>query len=595
MGLEGQGEVGRLGEAGIKTSRVPWAIVGAGFAVFIVLGLLLSRFYQTNFGVLWTREAVDLAQLAESIATGHGYTTRFIRPFNVGLVPHNLDFRAEINHAPAYPYFLAMAFKMRSISDQVAAWTSMAFVFATLLASCVLGRILFDWRVGFLAASVLGVNVRVLRIGIGGECWGMAALWFTLLLMILAIHHKSRDSASAKLRIACAALAALLTGLLYATHHVLIFVTLPVAVFFGLTGARKRLNLVTYLIATLLVTAPLAYRNFEYTGVPFLGVNAWDLMVNTTAYPGDTLYRSTDSANRGVLRIILFPFEQFSAFSHKLIAGFAEQLRSIVEVCGFAVIGFALVSVLYRFRNTSANAVRGLMYALLPFGMICVALFGMGRDATFIFAPVVAVFACAYFLLLLDAKKLHTFYSRVLIGCFVLLAASQSIAPFVWKESGVSNEFRNEPAHDYFTALAFRGVRSPLYTDVPWIAAYRYKNPAVWVPVTDADITTLSAAGLPLDAVILTQESDNYAHDEFWYVLRKVRIWREYLKDPGSAVRQILDLAAGKIKDKEVVDRYLRRVKRQFAVSQSLEGLELQPQDPLLPEDVLVFVRRSDD
>ncbi|MGC8861610.1 MAG: ArnT family glycosyltransferase [Armatimonadota bacterium] len=580
-------------QADISRPRFSWARVGAAVGVFVGLALVAGRFYQNNFDGLWSREAIDQAQIADQIASGAGYTTRFIRPFNVALVPRGLDYHTEINHAPIYPHVLAAAFKVRSISDQVAAWTSLAFLFATLVAAYFLGGILFDWRAGLLAASALGVNAAVLRIGTGGQQWTMAALWFTLLLIVLALHHRAQPNAGMWMCAARAFAAAVCTVLLYMTHHVLIFVALPAAIFFGVTGAWRKLSLIVYAAAAVLMSAPWAYRNYEYTGIPVLGVNAWDLMSNTSAYPGDALYRSTSAEPREIGTLLLFPIEHFSAFAQKLVDGSAQQISAMVAVFGFVVIGFALVSVLYRFRNPSANAVRGLMYGLLPAGVVSFALYSAGTDAVVIFAPVFAVFASAYFLLLLDARKLHAFYKRVLVGCFVLLSASQTIAPLFWAGLSHPTAASNKPAHDYARMLASRGVQYPIYADAPWIFAYRCKWMSAWVPLTDADFTAMSAVGFPLGVIILTPESDNYSTDEIWYVLHKVRMWREYIRDPKDAVRQILEMARGKIRDKSLPAKYIQRLKRQFAVSKSLDGFVPQPQDPLLPDDIQVFVREG--
>ena len=580
-------------QAGIKTPRVSWARVGAVIGVFVGLALVAGRFYQVNFDGIWSREAIDQAQIADQIASGAGYTTRFIRPFNAALIPQELDYHTEINHAPIYPHVLAAAFRLRSVSDQVVVWTSLAFLFAALAGAYLLGAILFDWRAGLLAASALGVNASVLRIGMGGEQWTMAALWFTALVIVLALHHRSQPDERVWASAARAAAAAVCTVLLYMTHHILVFAALPVAVYFGLTGPRRKLSLAVYIAAVFLMAAPWSYRNYQYTGFPILGVNAWDLMANTSAYPDDTLYRSTDPEFRRVSRPVLFPIEYFGAFAQKLLSGAGRMMSAAAGVFGFAVVGFLLVSTLYRFRSPSANAVRGLMYGMLPLGVICLALYSAPPDAVFVFAPVCAVFAAEYFMLLLDAKKLHVFYARVLIGCFVLLSAGRTIAPLFWAGADEPDVWKNKPAHDYCKMLAARNVRYPIYTDAPWISAYRCKWMSAWVPTTDADFTAMSAVGFPLGVIMLTPESDNYSSDEIWYVLHKVRMWREYIRDPNDAVRQILEMARGKIKDKSLPAKYIQRLKRQFAVSKSLDGFVPQPQDPLLPDDIQVFVRQE--
>ena len=37
------------------------------------------------------------------------------------------------------------------------------------------------------------------------------------------------------------------------------------------------------------------------TGIPILGITGWNIAVGTSAYPGDTFYRTAEVGNRGLL------------------------------------------------------------------------------------------------------------------------------------------------------------------------------------------------------------------------------------------------------------------------------------------------------
>ena len=587
------GKVAEGVEVGIKAPRFSWARIAAGVGVFLVLGGVSVRFYQQSFDGLWDREAIDQAQVAAAVAGGQGFITRFVRPLNVELVPEGRTKVTELNHAPIYPYVLAAAFRLRSVSDQVVAWTSLAFLLATLVATCVLGRILFDWRTGLLAASALGVSAPILRAGMVGQQWTLAALWFALLMIAVALHHKAASDGRAMAGAVCAAVAAVCAALLYMTHHILVFLAIPVAAYFAVTGSWRKLHAAIFVVAMVVLIAPWSYRNALYTGFPVLGVNAWDLMAHSDAYPADTLYRSTDEGNCELSKVLLFPVERFSAFAHKLISGSSEMLSATVGVLGLGILAFLLVSVLYRFKNPSANAVRGLIYGVMPVAIVCFALYSVGTNAVIIFAPVAAVFSSAYLLLLLDARKLHAFFRRVLVGCFVLLMANQTIAPLMWRAAAEPNEGRNAVAHSYFSMISSRGARIAVYTDAPWIAAWRWRAWAAWLPTSDVDFLALTAMGFPLRVIILTPESENYAPDEIWYVLHKVRLWREYIKDANEGLKQILQAARVSPSDRTAAQKYIERLRREFAVSRSLEDFAGQPSDPLAPDDVQVLTREG--
>ncbi|MGQ9454981.1 MAG: ArnT family glycosyltransferase [Armatimonadota bacterium] len=575
----------------VRSTRISWKHVGIVVGVFVVLAGVSARFYKNTFELLLDRESLDVAQIARSIAEGQGFTTLFLRPLNVGLLAGSGDPTVELNHAPLYPYTLAVAFKLRSPSDQVAVWVSLVFLFATLVATHFLGKVIFDWRTGLLAASALGISAHVLRVGTLGQEWTMAAFWFSLLLILVALHHRSAMVERPLAGAFFAAAGALCCTLLYLTHHVFIVLAIPAAVYFGVTGSWRKVHLSVFLVVLVLSAAPWAYRNYLTTGVPILGVNAWDLMACTDAYPGDVIYRSSSEDVRSLSTLLLFPIEHFHAFARKLIDGSSEQFMAFVSLIGIAVSGFMVVSSLYRFKNPTANAVRGLAYGLVPLGILAMALYKLQKHAVIIFAPLAAVYGASYFLLLLDAKKLHPFYRRVLVGGFLFLAGYQTIAPIFWRMPWEDNVNANKPAHVYFAMLGERGTRVPIYTDTPWIPAWRSKCLSAWLPVADADFDMLSAVGFPLQVIVLTPESDRFSPNEIWYVLHRIRMWREYLHDPESALDQILKMARVKPTDAPAVRRYIRRLKREYAVSSALEGFKPQPMDPLAPDDIQVLTR----
>ena len=590
---------GRMGEdqatldALVRRPRIIWQQIAAVVGVFIVLAGVSAVYYKNAFDSLWERESLDLAQIARSIAEGEGFTTFFLRPLNVALLADSENPTVELNHAPLYPYTLALAFKMRSPADQVAAWVSLGFLLATMIATYFLGKIIFDWRTGLLAAAALGVSGPVINIGILGQQWTMAAFWLTLLLLLVALHHKSSSAERALAGAFYAAGAALCCVLLYMTHHVFILFAIPTAIYFGITGTWRKVNLSVFLVLLVVLTAPWAYRNYLATGVPILGANAWDLIARTDVFPGDSLYRSTSEDNRAISTLVLFPIEHFAAFARKLVDGSSNIALELVRVMGIGIAGFLVVSTLYRFKSASANAVRGLTYGLVPTGIIAIALYSLEPHAVVIFTPVAAVYASSYLLLLLDAKKLHTFYKRVLVGGFLFLCGYQTIPAILWRMPA-DEEKINRPAHTYFAMLASRGIKTPIFTDAPWISAWRSRCWSAWVPTSDADFDQFAAIGFPLRVIVLTPESKKLPADEIWHVLHTVRMWREYLKDPDSALQQILEAARVSPKDAPAVRRYVQRLKREFAVSAALEGFEPQPQDPLSPDYIQVFTRETE-
>ena len=96
-----------------------------------------------------------------------------------------------------------------------------------------------------------------------------------------------------------------------------------------------------------------------------------------------------------------------------------------------------------------------------------------------------------------------------------------------------------------------------------------------------------------MSIIVLTSEADNYSTDEVWYVLHRVRLWREYIKDPKEGVRQIVEAAGLQGETASDASKTLDRFSRKFRVSDTIKGFAAQREDPLSPDDLQILVRKE--
>jgi hypothetical protein len=581
-----------IGVSTIERRGSTLKILALTVAVLLLLAIFEAVYYKRAWHRLDDRDSMDIAQIARNLVEGRGYTTRFVRPFNACLLPPSVGDIQEVNHPPLAPLATAFIFKIKAPSDESASQISLLFTFLTVSATCVLGWILFDWKVGLLSASALGLSAGVLDTGISANEWPMATLWYVILLIMLARHHSS-ILADKKIKSAIyAGLSGVFLALLYLTNHILAALIIPVAMCFAFTRPRRKVDIVVFLVVVVVISLPWAYRNIKLTGFPIIGISAWDMVAHTDVFPGDTLYRSTLPAHRDPLTVILFPIEHFVAWMRKLTSRSTDMISAMASIFGLVVLAFAVVSMLYRFKKPTANAVRGVVYATAPIAIICFALFSIERDAVMILAPVVSIFGTAYFILLLKAKQLHPFFHKMLIVGFVVAASYQAVFTIMWPPAAfkVPGE---QAAYEYFQRLGTRGFQAQMFTDKPWEAAWRTLGTGVWLPMTDSDVAALQAKGFQMEGIVLTHESDNYSPDELWYNLHRVRAWQEYIRDPKAGLAEVLKIARVDPRDAQKVEKYMQRLKRQFAISQSLRGFIIQPRDPLAPDDLQVFLEHE--
>jgi hypothetical protein len=120
----------------------------------------------------------------------------------------------------------------------------------------------------------------------------------------------------------------------------------------------------------------------------------------------------------------------------------------------------------------------------------------------------------------------------------------------------------------------------------------------VWLPVGDTDCKILNGMSLPLNIVLLTPECEKYEPDEIWCALHLVRLWREYVRDPGRGYDEImkalneLGITLEKYpKLPQIMSQNIPRMYRRFKAADSIRGFAIIPQDPLQPDRIQVFVR----
>lgn len=552
--------------------RLPWQEILWTAGVVVVVALFVGLYYRQTFQGLSDRRAMDFSQLARNIYLGRGFTTNVIRPFNVALVNDPDRQNTEMNNAPLFPFAVAAVFKMAGgPSDQATSWVSNLFLLATVLATYILGRTLFGWRRGLLAALLVGLSAPLLEAGASGTEWTMAATWFTLLLIALIGHHRSANDVRLVRGMCYVVACAALLALLYMTNHILLCLIAPLGVYFAVSGPRKKLHLAVFAAAAFVMIAPWGYRNAALTNGSILASNLWDIMSHSAAFPGDRVYRSTNPANLSVYRAILFPVEHFHSFASKLVAGSAQAIQKLIVMLGLAVTPFAVVSILYRFKSAAANTVRGFVYGAAPLLIVSLALYTTDYRGVVMLAPVVAVFGAGYYFLLLEAKALHPVYARMITAAVILVTCCPALSSMPWlrQEPNVADKLS---VNEYFVSLSEAGFSGQVFTDVPWVAALRLGSTAVWLPVTDEDALELTANGLRMQAIILTPECETYDPSETWYLMHDSKLWRDYIGNPDISIRDYAERMGLDEANTQAFGRYMRERRRRLPLSASLEG-----------------------
>jgi hypothetical protein len=180
-----------------------------------------------------------------------------------------------------------------------------------------------------------------------------------------------------------------------------------------------------------------------------------------------------------------------SHFLTDLRSYWLEGFRSIgTDICVF----FFVAGVLYSFRRPDVSQLRRVLLGCLAIALLGMALIGMpgemvnpsvnGGNLLVLFLPLVVVYGCAFFYLLLDRINFRMKLTRALaIGAFALL----NVAPMIF----VMLPPRRGPfPYPPYLPPVMRGIAKYFeknevgVSDMPWAVAWYMDRTAVWLPFT---------------------------------------------------------------------------------------------------------------
>jgi len=464
---------------GDSIERAPiWALI---LALIVVPVTLLALYYFIRFSGLREGDALDFAQLGRNLVKGRGFVTYILRPL---ALEHGGDpFRQpEVTHGPLFPLVLALAFGALGARDSVAAAVSGGFYLLTVPLLYLLGRRLFDVRVGLASALLFGVNSLVLDYAISGMHLTMVVFLTTLLLLLLrplfetrpidALHpHQPAPPFPTRSLV----LAGVLTAALYLTEPACLWFIPCFAGIIMLARPEERLRRVlTFLGVVALVALPWMARNGLLTGNPLFGLRGAEFWM-AGEQPITIAYRFAPDGLRTGLGLL-------PAIGKKAALALDQILAAFPTLTGIWLIGVVLPSLLFPPAPASAR-IRGVTiscFLLLVVGSV----FARVDMPLFVaLIPTLIVFGVSYLQHLAAHSPLPPSAVRRLsialgLVAFYPLAAMLIVAP------------RPIPIAESIPSARLQALpdTQALISDQPWLPAWYGDRPAIWIPADDAHL-----------------------------------------------------------------------------------------------------------
>ncbi len=510
------------------------ALRGLLFAA--VVGALFAAYTHRQFRGLSEPTAMEHAQLARSLADGHGFSTRCIRPVDAwrleqhGRAVANPHQYPDVRHAPLYPALLAAGFRLARPSFAISPGQPFApeqrvivplGIGLTILAGIllyVLGRLLFDPTVAFTSMLVFFVTDAVLAGSVAGTPAPLGLCLTTAAACAAAWAAVLRAAGRGVLRwLPPLLLSAVLAGLAGLTQYTLLVVPVALALYVAVAGDDRRPWLgILYLLAAALVVAPWLWRNIQVSGLPF-GTAPYACLNDSLLYA----HNAFDADPAPVLRNTLVA----RALRYKLLGNLGGLVDTDLRTLGSGlVICFFLVSFFRKLESAQSHALRWCVALGLAGVLIAAALAGAGpRLALHAFLPVVALYGTACFYLTATSVELFNIgWYTVMVWGYVALAALAAAA-----------RLAGAPAHPpyppYYPALAAYATASldgneSLATDIPWATAWYGNHTSILLPPHPDALGKLDGHPVKVGALYLTTETSLRAGKEPAYAG-----WRDVL------------------------------------------------------------------
>ena len=522
-----------------------------GFVVTVVIVAVALVYLGWKFRGFVAPEAMDQAQVGSMIASGHGWSTRFLRPLALWQVDKNMggvkkeDFPDTFN-APLPPLLDAVAVKLAGNNMEfkhnefvapaerfIVALYMLCFVGAVAVEYCLLRRV-FDQRLAFWAALLTLTSDLCWRFTLSGLPQIIILLLFNTELYTLVraieaqmavdrggeiINTETGETAPygrPEAVLGWLAATGALFGLLALTHGLTIWIFVGMLVFAGLYFRPRVPGVAVALLAFLVLYAPWMARNYHVCGSPF-GVAGYTLFdgVGTS-----TNQRMRSISGPGTENIELY------FFRNKVEDGIVSQVGYLVSNLGGNLVAAAFfLCLLHVFRRREVNSLRWAVLIMWAAAVVGMALIGnadpsqavAANQIGVLFLPVMLGFGLAFVLVLYSRREgaVGQVARLVLFTVLFLVSAVPMIVTLLPRNSP---PFQYPP---YFEPgisklKAWTGKDEVIGSDMPWAVAWYADRDSVWIPNKFADFMGMSDYAKlpgPLAGLFLT----TFSRDEKFY------------------------------------------------------------------------------
>ena len=480
-----------------------------GMISAFLIGLCLV-YTIVQFKGLGSEMAMDQAQIARSLMSGEGFSTRYIRPLAIrqlsdtGRKIPSGNF-PDFYNAPLYPLVESLALlpvkkhlamtptETLGAGDRAVAILGVILLLTGVLVWYFVARLIFDHSLAILSAGLILVTDLMWQFALAGLPQHLLIILFGIVTYCALKASRANEEENDLQVFLWLGGAGLGLGLMSLTNGVTAFFV-PGFLVFCLVGfdARIRAFLVP-LFAYFLCVTPWLIRNTMVCGNP-LGLSVY------TALAGAGVTES--SIMRGVSTGLIFG----GGMATKFRSGIMDQAAHLWEYFGLnlAVIAF-VVSVLHPFRSSFASLWRWIILLMWVGAIIGMTLFGVsgavsGNQLHAVFLPTFIIYGLAFVLVLWN--RLEISFKPLRIAFLTLIFFISGTPMLLTLLAGQTARIQWPPYVPPFIAILQNWFQKDeiLCSDMPWAVAWYADRKCLLLPETVkafdeiSDYSTLGSA-----------------------------------------------------------------------------------------------------
>ena len=541
------------------------------YSLFVIVIILI--YTATQFRAFSEPEAMEYAQLARNMSRSEGMTTQVVRPSSIRFLIENgkmVSARTEaevkkdqenadtadeaveaghpqimshpdILHPPVYPMVLSAWFKIFNVDFEpekeggkygpelmIVAFAHMCTVLTGIFI-WMLGRVLFDNRIGILGMSIFFLSDTVWQTAISGLNLALPTLLVTMsfyfaIRTIMAIEGTTPNArwiVPFVLTCVCAILMVL-------TRYGLILIIPALALFFAF-GIRQKGWLFALILIVFVVVGMLPWlsRNAKVSGNLF-GMTPSTVLTETSLFPGKSYHRTFAPEEdlldfRSVVKSVQSKWFANSAKYYE------QNARSIGD--GFLVALF-ITTFFYRFLRGHVRQFRWCVLLAIVLLFSIAGFFGESMiQLSRVFWPVVILYGLAFFFILRDRLQLRLQIQRLSVTILVVLL---SAAPLIIALMPPKAGFPYPPyLRTYITYVSGVLDKSELLSsDIPWATAWYGDRVSLYVPQSTDEFYEINDYLSKVSGIYFTMETRNKAFVRG--LLGSERSWFQILQGMNS-------------------------------------------------------------